>query len=219
LQVRGTAEGVEVKINPPKRNLPARIVLRLPESRPLAKSLSGVEVVTRPDQKRRWDFPTAVALYEQSAPPEACPHPDMPSLTTGKPAECSSVLAAYPVDRANDGFAGEPRACWATDVRRQNDPMPWWQVDLEQPTTVGCVVVVGYYGDQRYYGFTVEGSLDGQQWNMLADRRDNKELSTKAGYICRFAPVSVRYLRVTMTGNSANTGRHFVEVAAFKESQ
>jgi hypothetical protein len=53
---------------------------------------------------------------------------------------------------------------------------------------------------------------------MLADRRDNKELATKAGYSCRFAPVPVRYLRVTMTGNSANTGRHLVEVAAFKES-
>lgn len=217
-QVYGTAEGVEVKLKPPTRNPPARIVLRLPQSRPLAEALPGVEVVTRPDQQRRWDFPAVVELYAQSAPPEVCPRPDMPSLTTGKPAECSSALAACPLDRANDGFAGDPRACWATDVKSQNDPRPWWQVDLEEPATIGRVVVVGYYGDQRYYGFTVEGSLDGAQWNMLADRRDNKELATKAGYSCRFAPVPVRYLRVTMTGNSANTGRHLVEVAAFKES-
>lgn len=51
---------------------------------------------------------------------------------------------------------------WATDVAQLNDPEPWWQVDLEQPTTVARVVVIGYYGDRRYYGFTVETSLDGR---------------------------------------------------------
>ena len=71
-------------------------------------------------------------------------------------------------------------------------------VDLEQPTTVGRVVVVGYYGDNRHYGFTVEGSLDGKTWDMLADRRDNTEPSTKDGYTCEFKPVEVRYLRVTI---------------------
>ena len=39
----------------------------------------------------------------------------------------------------------------------------WWQVDLEQPTEVSRVVVVGYFGDQRHYGFTVEISPDGKQ--------------------------------------------------------
>ena len=43
--------------------------MRLPASRPLLGELRGVEVVTRPDQKRRWDFPTVVALYEKDAPP------------------------------------------------------------------------------------------------------------------------------------------------------
>jgi len=79
------------------------------------------------------------------------------------------------------------------------------------------VVVVGFYGDARHYGFTVECSLDGEQWQMLADRRDNREPSTAGGYTCRFEPTSMRYLRVTMPHNSANTGRHLVEVAAFAE--
>jgi hypothetical protein len=90
-------------------------------------------------------------------------------------------------------------------------------VDLLQPTTVGRVVVVGYYGDERYYGFTVETSLDGKTWDPVADRRDNKELSTKSGYACRFDPRQVRYIRVTQTTNSANSGRHLVEVMAYEQ--
>ena len=63
LVVRGTKKGVDVMLDPPKRNPPQRIVLTLPESRPLHGSLDGVEIVQRRDQKKRWDFPTVVALY------------------------------------------------------------------------------------------------------------------------------------------------------------
>ena len=93
----------------------------------------------------------------------------------------------------------------------------WWQVDLQSPTTVGRVIVIGYYGDQRYYGFTVQTSLDGETWDLVADLRENRELSTAAGYTCRFPPRTVRYIRVTQTHNSANTGRHLVEVMALAE--
>ena len=82
---------------------------------------------------------------------------------------------------------------------------------------MGRVVVVCYYGDQRHYGFTVETSLDGETWEMAADRRENEELSTAKGYTCRFEPRKVRYLRVTQTYNAANTGRHLVEVMAYEE--
>jgi len=67
----------------------------------------------------------------------------------------------------------------------------------------------------RTYGFLVEGSLDGETWDVLADRRDHPEPSTAAGTNCTFESRPVRYLRVTQTHNSANTGRHLVEVMAF----
>ena len=70
LIVRGTAEGVEVKLDPPKRDPPGRVVLHLPESRPLIGKLDGVEVVRRPDQKKRWDFPTVVDLYRKGSDAE-----------------------------------------------------------------------------------------------------------------------------------------------------
>ena len=143
--------------------------------------------------------------------------PETPTatLTTGKPATCSASLPQYPARLANDGLLGDTDRYWATDVSA--DPAAWWQVDLEKAATVGRVVVVCYYGDERYYGFTIETSLDGVHWEMAADRRDNKEASTRAGYTCAFLPRPVRYIRVTQTHNSANTGRHLVEVAAFEK--
>jgi hypothetical protein len=69
LVVRGAASGVEVDLSIPTRNPPKRIVLHLPASRPLAGSLPGVEVVARPNQKKRWDFPTVVRTYQSQNPP------------------------------------------------------------------------------------------------------------------------------------------------------
>jgi len=135
------------------------------------------------------------------------------SLMTSKPATCSHALPGHPASHANDGRFRSSDRYWATDVGA--DKQAWWQVDLGKRTTVGRVVVIGYYRDGRHYGFTVEASMDGEAWEVVADRRDNKEPSRRRGYTCRFEPRSVRYLRVNMTHNSANTGRHLVEVMAF----
>jgi hypothetical protein len=139
---------------------------------------------------------------------------DAMSLTTGKPTTCSAALPSHPARLAGDGQASDTNRYWATDVSR--DPAAWWQVDLQQPTSVGRVVVVAYFADERRYGFTVEGSLDAQRWEMLADRRADPQPSTAEGYTCRFEPRKIRYLRVTQPYNSANTGRHLVEVMAFE---
>lgn len=150
------------------------------------------------------------AKYAEEFKPEAV------SLTTGKPSTCSSALPTNPARLANDGFFSNTDRYWATDVVKHPGPA-WWQVDLQAPTTVGRVVVVGYYGDARHYGFTVESSLDGKNWHMVADQRDNAEPSTAEGITVQFAPRPVRYLRVTQTVNSANSGRHLVEVMAYAE--
>ena len=137
------------------------------------------------------------------------------SLTTGKPTACSASLPQYPAQLANDGFRSNTGRYWATDV--QQDEECWWQVDLDMPTQVGRVIVVLYYGDERDYAFTVETSLDGAAWNMAADFREDPRRATREGTTCRFEPRSVRFIRVTVTDNSANTGRHLVEVMAYEE--
>jgi len=138
-------------------------------------------------------------------------------LTTGKPARSSSNLPNFPAHLACDGIVSDTNRFWATDVGR--DPNPWWQVDFEEPVTVGRVVVIAFFGDDRYYGFTVETSLDGATWEMAADRRGNTALSTREGYTCDFTPRKARYIRVTEPVNSANTGRHLVEVMAYEAAK
>jgi hypothetical protein len=66
LLVRGSARGVNVEMTGPVRETPKRIVLHLPESRPLLNPVGGVSVVHRSNQKVRWDFPTVVEKYRSS---------------------------------------------------------------------------------------------------------------------------------------------------------
>lgn len=143
--------------------------------------------------------------------------PETPSvsLTTGKPVSCSLSLPPYPASLANDGLLRDTDRYWATDVSQ--DPLPWWQVDLEETRAVGHVTVVCYYGDSRSYGFLIETSVDGVHWDPAADWRDNRRSATRAGYRCTFAPRPTRFIRVTQTSNSANTGRHLVEVLAYED--
>jgi hypothetical protein len=120
-----------------------------------------------------------------------------------------------PWERANDGRTLSSDRYWATDV--STDPAAWWRVDLEKPTQVGRAVLVFYYGDARSYGFRLEGSLDGERWETLAQRKDDDPApASRAGTSSSFEARPVRYLRVTVTSNSANSGRHLVEVMAFE---
>lgn len=71
LRIRGSAAGVSVKLDPPCRQAPQRIVLHLPQSRALLKAPRGLTVVTRPDQARRWDFPAVIEAYRNLPVPPA----------------------------------------------------------------------------------------------------------------------------------------------------
>jgi hypothetical protein len=68
LVVRGLPAGIEVRLDPPRRRPPRRLVLHLPQSRPLVAAVGGVEVVPRPDQKIPWDFARVQRLYRQQVP-------------------------------------------------------------------------------------------------------------------------------------------------------
>jgi hypothetical protein len=65
LHVRGKTKGVEVRFDPPRRSPPTRVVLHLPQSRPLLKTVCGVEVASLPKDTQRWDFLTVVELYRR----------------------------------------------------------------------------------------------------------------------------------------------------------
>ncbi len=80
LATRGTAAGVEIHLDPPRRRPPQRIVLHLPRSRPPTADVPGVEIALRSEQARRWDWGAVVALYEEQFMPRPRPIPGLVSL-------------------------------------------------------------------------------------------------------------------------------------------
>ncbi len=70
LVAHGAERGVTVEMTGPTRRRPARIVLHLPESRPLLNSVEGVSTAHRPPQTVRWDYPAVVEKYRSSLTPE-----------------------------------------------------------------------------------------------------------------------------------------------------
>jgi alpha-N-acetylglucosaminidase len=121
-------------------------------------------------------------------------------------ATASSVQGGSTADKAIDGCV-ELNSYWSADPAPQ-----WLQLDLLQPRTVGSVHVFPYWGDGRYYQYKVELSADGKKWDLVADMSANTTPSTPEGNLHKITPVEVRYVRVTMLKNSANTGVHIVEI-------
>ncbi len=94
LTVRGTAKGVRVKLDPPRRQPPQRIVLHLPQSRPAVAAPKGVTVAFRAGQSRPWDFPAVVAAYRQLPVAQARPVPGLVALPLApalSPSQCALI--------------------------------------------------------------------------------------------------------------------------------
>ncbi|MDD4268633.1 MAG: hypothetical protein PHO07_03085 [Pirellulales bacterium] len=94
LRVRGTARGVELALDLPKRRPPRRTVLHLPASRPPRALPPGVELATRSEQRQRWDFPSIVKRYYETAGPAAQPIPGLIVFPLEKPVDpdrCTTI--------------------------------------------------------------------------------------------------------------------------------
>lgn len=66
MEVTGTAKGVEIRLDGPDREKPARIILHLPDNRVLLNPVSGIITEMRKPQAERWDFRKVVSQYEAS---------------------------------------------------------------------------------------------------------------------------------------------------------
>jgi hypothetical protein len=80
---------------------------------------------------------------------------------------------------------------------------------------VSRIQVHNFWDGYRFYQYTVDGSLDGEQWNRLVDFSRNEVPATIDGYSHRIDPAEVQYLGINLLYNSANPGLHLVEFSAF----
>ncbi len=120
------------------------------------------------------------------------------------------MTAPYIPARAFDGNHTDLNSSW------QADPYPAWLcIDLEKTKKIDRIHVYPYWGQNRYYQYTVEVSTDGQDWLQIGDKSKNTTPTTSAGDEFSFDPVEMRYIRVNMLYHNLNKGVHIVEVQAF----
>jgi hexosaminidase len=88
-------------------------------------------------------------------------------------------------------------------------------VDLESAKMIDKIKVVFYHAGRRYYQYDIATSTDGIDWKELVDASDNKKPSTKRGYTHTFKPTLARYIKLTVSKNSANRGVHVNEIMVY----
>ena len=132
------------------------------------------------------------------------------NLATGCAVEASASLPDHSPELVTDGIVSL-ESSW------QADPYPQWlKLDLEKVRTLKGIQVWTYWGAGRYYRYSVEVSVDGQEWAMVGDKRTNTQPATERGDRFDFVPRQARFLRINMLYHSLNPGVHVVEVNAFE---
>ncbi len=120
--------------------------------------------------------------------------------------------ANYAPAFAVDGARQSSESYWAAE----NLPQAL-MVDMGAVKTLAEIRLVPYWADRRAYGFKIEGSADGKTWQTLVDQTANTLCKGAKGFVCGFPAAQVRYVRTTMTRNSASqkSGAHIVEIEGY----
>ena len=113
------------------------------------------------------------------------------------------------LEKICDGFADNPDAHWngIGDCHLT--------IEMAMPRRMNELEVVTWWGDGRSYRYTIEAGEDGKTWKQIVDMSTNTKGSGPEGYKHAFDPMSIRYLRFHMVGNTTNDHNHLVEVRAF----
>ncbi|MCC8114541.1 MAG: family 43 glycosylhydrolase [Bacteroidales bacterium] len=72
----------------------------------------------------------------------------------------------------------------------------WLEIDLGEVQPIKTVMTQWEYGTQ-FYQYLIETSTDGKQWNVYADKRDNRLAGSP---MVDFGDTQAQYVRITFTG-------------------
>ncbi|HOX37867.1 MAG TPA: DUF6067 family protein [Candidatus Brocadiia bacterium] len=114
---------------------------------------------------------------------------------------------------------------FAVNGKRDNEGEHWaaenipvfLTVLLPKPSDINTIRLWTFWNGRRYYQYIIEGSSDGEKWEMLADMRDNKRPAGPDGEFYRFPTRNVSQVRVTFVHNSESdrAGGHIVEIEGY----
>jgi hypothetical protein len=117
-------------------------------------------------------------------------------LSYKKPVEASSTIDTFSVNHINDENV---KSFW---VAKANDDKQWIKIDLQKPAQVYAIQLNFHdyksdlYGrpDSMYHRYTIEGSLDGNNWTTLVNRKQSFK-DVPNDYVELDVPQKVRYIR------------------------
>lgn len=75
-------------------------------------------------------------------------------------------------------------------------------IDLRQVTEVTRIEVVAFWATGAATRYRLSVSTDNKNFKTVADASDQKEPSTKAGYVHKFPTIEARYVRIEVLGSS-----------------
>jgi YDG domain/MBG domain (YGX type)/F5/8 type C domain len=128
-------------------------------------------------------------------------------LALNKPATAQDDEYGHEAQYANDADASND-SFWGAD------PFPmWWKVDLQGIYNITSVVIRNFVDTVRYYQYKIEASTDDVTYT-LYNQKTNTNLATDDGDTYS-NPATARFLKVTMTYNSENTGAHISDFRVY----
>ena len=100
---------------------------------------------------------------------------------------------------------------WGTSAT--NGLPQWLKIDLGYATNINQVVTHFYDGNTRTYTYYIEASTDGSSWTPIVPAKTASSIVADT-----FTQVSARYVRITVTGNTANTAAHIEEIKVYQST-
>ena len=103
---------------------------------------------------------------------------------------------------------------WGTNAMITSGKLPQWlQLDLGTQTTISQITTHFYDGDTRTYTYYIQASTDGSNWNTIVPTKTGSSTVTDT-----FNQVTARYIKITVTGNTANLAAHIVEIRVYQSA-
>ncbi|PYI53446.1 family 20 glycosylhydrolase [Paenibacillus flagellatus] len=132
------------------------------------------------------------------------------NLAAGKTVTAATYEAGHGPELAVDADASNA-SYW--DAALEDQPGRWLTVDLGSLSAIEGVKIRQFVDGTRYYHYTIEGSADGVSWTPIAAKTTDEPATDAGDYYA--AALQARYVRVTVTFNSANNSVHVSDLQVY----
>ena len=142
------------------------------------------------------------------------PNPVQAASSSGQVGVSSVTASSYSGSNTpNQAIDGDDSTWdyWGTNAMTTAGKLPQWlQLDFGAQASISQITTHFYDGDYRTYTYYIQSSSDGSNWNTIVPTKTGSSTVTDS-----FAQTSARYVKITVTGNTANLAAHIIEIKVY----